>query len=186
MSRHPADLVPPTPGSGRPYATVGLLMSIALAILVGGVIWLRGAAGPVYYAELREAPDLRVGAAVRYRGMPVGLVDDIAFTDTSVRLTIRLRRDDVPIRQGAGVRLRPSGILDDQELELVPSATPSAPVLRPGSMLGRAEPDSALIAEQARMKAALGVIAGEVLARRNRRDSATATGGAQPDSTRRP
>lgn len=134
-SHPPADLVPPTPGSSRPVVTVGVLITIALAILVGGAIWLARPGGPVYYVEVADAMNLRVGAEVRFRGMPVGRVDDIAFTDTSVRLTIRLGRDDVPIRQGASVRVAPVGLFGDRDLEVVPSATPSAPVLPPGSTL---------------------------------------------------
>jgi ABC-type transporter Mla subunit MlaD len=189
MSRHPADLVPPTPGSSRPYVTVGVLMAIAFAILVGGSIWLRGAGGLVYYAELREAPDLRVGAPVRYRGMTVGLVDDVAFTDTSVRLAIRLRRDDVPIRQGAGVRIVPVGIFGDHELELVPSATPSAPVLPPGSTLALATPDSAQVAEQARARAMSDLMVRRAIERNEARArGTTATPSAPPrrDSLGRP
>ena len=186
MSRAPADLVvPPTPGSRRPYATVGVLISIAFAILVGGAVWLRGAGGPVYYAELREGPGLRVGVPVRYRGMPVGFVEDIAFTDTSLRLTIRLRRDDVPVRQGAGIRVVPVGIFGDHEVELVPSATPSAPALPQGSTLALAPLDSARLANELRTKALSDLMLRRAAEAARGKESA-GPAPARQDSTRRP
>ena len=188
MPRVPADPIPPQPGSRHPVVFVGVLITIALAILVGGATWLARPGGPAYYVELREAPDLRVGAPVRFRGMTVGLVDDVAFTDTSVRIRMQFTRDDVPLRQGASARVSPTGILGDQGLELLPSATPGAPLLPPGSTLAAAAPDSARLAEQERAKAALGAIARDLLERGRGRDSGTATTGApaRRDSTARP
>ena len=189
MPRVPADPIPPPPGSGHPAVFVGVLVTIALAILVGGVVWLARPGGPAYHVELRTAMGLRVGAAVHFRGMPVGVVDEMAFTDTSVRIRLRLTRDDVPMRQGASARVTPMGILGDWALELLPSPTPTAPLLPPGSTLARAEPDSARLAEQERSKAALGAIARDLVEGRRRRDSGgAATPGvpARPDSTPRP
>lgn len=187
-SHPPADLVPPTPGSSRPVVTVGVLITIALAILVGGAIWLARPGGPVYYVEVADAMNLRVGAEVRFRGMPVGRVDDIAFTDTSVRIRMRLTRD-VPVREGASARVTPTGLIGDAIVELLPSATPSAPPLAPGSTLARAAPDSARIAEQERARAALANLARDVIEGRHRRDSSTRPmrgAPARADSARRP
>lgn len=190
MPRVPVDPIPPPPGSGHPAVFVGVLMTVALAILVGGVLWLsRARGGPVYYAELPESPGLRRGGPVLFRGMSVGQVDDIAFTDTSVRITIQLGRDDVPIREGTGARVGRMGILGETTLELVPSPAPSAPLLPPGSTLARAAPDSAQLAAEAQAKAALADMARDLAERRRGRDSAgAATPGVpeRPDSLRRP
>ena len=187
MSRHPADLVvPPVPGSGRPYVTVGVLMTVALAILVVGALWLRQPGGQVYHFELPEAPNLRIGAPVRFRGLAVGQVDDVAFTDTSVRVTIRITRADVPMRRGTAARIGPTGIFGDNDVELVPSATPSAPPLPPGSTLERAGPDSAQLAAEARAAAVRNALARDIIEGRTGRDSGTATAGTRPDSAHRP
>jgi ABC-type transporter Mla subunit MlaD len=129
-------------------STLGALMIAATALLLAGIFWLRREQGVVYYAELREASGLRVGAPVHFRGITVGLVRDVVFTDTSVRLTLLITREDMPLPAGTRFRPRALGIFGDHAVELTPSATPSAARLAEGAVLPQALPDSALARER--------------------------------------
>ena len=129
--------------------TLGLLIVAAAAILLGGVVWLQRPGSPVYYAELREAPGVREGSLVKFRGIAVGSVRHVAFTDTSVRLTLQLTRDDTPMPAGTGFRVRMQGIFGDNAVELTPSRTPRAARLPEGAVLPLSPPDSAELAQRA-------------------------------------
>src|SRR5688500_296897 len=65
-----------------------------IAVIIGVLIGCRES--PRIYAELSAAPGVRTGASVSFRGVPVGVVEKIAFTESGVRLTLVLTRTDVP------------------------------------------------------------------------------------------
>ena len=128
--------------------SVGLLFLVAVVATVGAIMRLRVPHGPVLYAELRTAPDLRDGARVSFRGVNVGAVTHIGFIPNAVRVTIALHRSDVPLRQGDSVRVRHNGALADPELELVPTTRPGFAV-RTGDVLPEAAPDPASLRRMA-------------------------------------
>jgi ABC-type transporter Mla subunit MlaD len=109
---------------------------------------LRVAHGLVLYTELRTAPGLRNGAAVSFRGIPVGEVTDVAIAPNAVRLTIALNRADVPLREGDGARVRRDGVLGAAELELVPTTKPG-PALTSGALLPEVPPDPVSVRREA-------------------------------------
>ena len=93
------------------------------------------------YADLPEAPGVREGAVVRYRGVQIGEVRRVTFADSVVHITIRLTRSDVPLRTRDGVRLAAEGVFGDRTLDVVPGPT-SAPALHRGETLHAAPPDT--------------------------------------------
>jgi ABC-type transporter Mla subunit MlaD len=151
--------------------SLGLLILVAVVALAGAMIRLRGARGPVLYAWLRTGSGLREGAAVSFRGIPVGEVTDITVVRNTVRLTIALNRADVPLRQGDGVRVRRNGILGEAELEIVPTATPGV-ALGAGAVLLEVSPDPASVRREAVERAWLRAI-GQATGLTITRDSGT-------------
>ena len=134
---------------------LGVLLAIAATILIVGLVWLsRANDGPRLLGDLPEAPGLRVGAPVSFRGVSIGIVEDVAFTDSSVRVTIALRRDDLPLRRGDGVRMTHMGIFGDVALEIVPGPA-GAPRVRDGDVLGAAPPDRTMLRREAAAESAL-------------------------------
>ena len=127
---------------------IGLLVLVAVAALAAAVVRLRAAHGPVLYTELRTASGLRNGAAVSFRGVPVGEVTDLAILPNAIRLTIALNRADVPLRLGDGARVRRIGVLGEPELELVPTPKPG-PALRTGALLPEVPPEPTSVRREA-------------------------------------
>ena len=95
----------------------------------------------LFYADLPDATGVREGAVVRYRGVQIGQVEQVAFVDSVVHLTVGLTRPDVPLRSGDGVRLAADGLFGDRTLDVVPGPVTS-PELRNGGTLGAAPRDS--------------------------------------------
>ena len=136
---------------------LGLLILVAVVALAAAMVRLRGSRGPVLYAELRTASGLRDGAAVSFRGIPVGQVTDVAVATKAVRVTIALNRSDVPLYQGDGARVRRAGILGEVEVELVPTPKPG-PALRGGEILPEVAPDPVRVRREAAARAWLRLI----------------------------
>jgi ABC-type transporter Mla subunit MlaD len=95
----------------------------------------------VFYADLRDATGVREGAVVRYRGIPIGLVQRVSFADSVIHMTIGLTRSDVPLRTGDGVRVAADGIFGDRTLDVIPGPD-TATALPRGGTLGAAPRDS--------------------------------------------
>jgi ABC-type transporter Mla subunit MlaD len=96
----------------------------------------------VFYADLPDAPGVRDGAVVRYRGVQIGQVERVSFADSVVHITIGLTRSDVPLRTRDGIRLAAEGLFGDRTLDVIPGPV-TAPALRRGGTLGAAPRDSA-------------------------------------------
>ena len=131
---------------------LGLLILVAVVALAAAMVRLHGSRGPVFYAELRTASGLRDGAAVSFRGVPVGRVTDLAVATNAVRVTIALNRSDVPLYRGDGARVRRAGMLGEVEVELVPTPTPG-PALRGGELLPEVAPDPVSVRREAAARA---------------------------------
>ena len=115
---------------------------LSVAALAGGVAWLRASRGVTYYAESPTVHGIREGAPLQFRGVEVGYVERIDFTDSSIRFTLRVTRSDVPLRAGVRMRPQPVGIFGDYVAELVGGDEKRAPRLAPGAVLGVLPPDT--------------------------------------------
>ena len=98
--------------------------------------------GRVFYADLPDAIGVREGAVVRYRGVHIGQVERVSFADSVVHLTIRLTRDDVPLRTTDRVRLAAEGVFGDRTIDVIPGPV-TGPALPRGGTLAAAARDSA-------------------------------------------
>jgi ABC-type transporter Mla subunit MlaD len=90
---------------------------------------------------LPDAPGLKEGAGVTYRGIQIGSVDGISFSDTSVIVAFHVTRRDAPIGIRDQVRLASLGLLGDKILD-IRAGPPSAPRVAAGDTLSAAPLDS--------------------------------------------
>ncbi len=88
-----------------------------------------------------QAPGLKKGARVQYRGVDVGLVKQVYFTPGGVRIDLVLERDDVPIRTQDTVRIVSVGAFGAQVVDIQPGVQ-SAPLIARGATLPKVEPES--------------------------------------------
>jgi phospholipid/cholesterol/gamma-HCH transport system substrate-binding protein len=88
-----------------------------------------------------QAPGLKKSARVRFRGVDVGLVKEVYFTPSGVRIDLVLTRDDVPIRAQDTVRLALVGAFGEQVVDIQPGVQ-SAPLITRGATLPKARQDT--------------------------------------------
>jgi ABC-type transporter Mla subunit MlaD len=93
------------------------------------------------FAVLPNAPELQEGARVTYRGILIGTVDRISFSDTAVLVALHVTRPDAPIRIRDQVRIASLGLLGDKVLAIIPGP-PDAPRVAAADTLSPAPPDS--------------------------------------------
>jgi ABC-type transporter Mla subunit MlaD len=126
------------------------VLAIALTIVVGAGVWLARSGGPGIrvVAALPDAPGVRVGARVDYRGIDVGLVEEIVFSESGVVLRLHLTRADVPLRNIDRVEVRPTGLLGDRGIAIVP-ASGNGRAWQPGDTLGAMPLDTTAARRQA-------------------------------------
>ena len=144
---------------------------LGLVVLAGGVVWLRASDGVTYYAEAPEVYGMQEGVPLRFRGVDVGRVERIDFTDSSIRFTLRVTRSDFPIRAGMRLRPRPLGIFGDYAAELMGGDDPHAPLLAPGTVLGVTPPDTLSLAQRLAADSVRTLLRATFEAMRQRRES---------------
>jgi ABC-type transporter Mla subunit MlaD len=159
---------------------IRVAMILALA---GSLAGCAKDATPIVHVRAKAAPGLKAGAKVQYRGIEVGTVKAIYFTDDGVQIDLSITRQDAPIRAQDTVRIVPTGAFGDQLVAITPGSQ-DAPLIRREGSLPTAAPDSAPMTEsvlRAMRNAIDGVIAADSAntARRRRlvtrRDSAPAS-----------
>ena len=101
-------------------------------------------------ALLPYAEGVREGTPFRYRGIEAGRVEQLSLSDSGVRVLIRLARDDVPLRVGDSLAVRPDGIFGGVALEVVPGHGAAQP-LPAGAVLPGTVPDTAAWTARAAM-----------------------------------
>jgi phospholipid/cholesterol/gamma-HCH transport system substrate-binding protein len=123
------------------YLVVGLFTLVLSAALIAGVLWL-GTGGKyrkvydTYYAYMSESVSgLNLNAPVKYRGVEVGLVREIALDirdSERVRLVLKIERG-TPIKENTVAILRVQGLTGIAYVELT-GGNQSSPLLkaRPG------------------------------------------------------
>lgn len=65
------------------------------------------------FVDLQSAPGVAVNTPVRKDGVLVGRVSDLEWTETGIRLTVRIDRRDVVVYQSDKVEVEPSSIFGD-------------------------------------------------------------------------
>lgn len=104
---------------------VGLFILFSLALIVGGILWLRSyTLRPNYFfiVEYSEPGHVAPGAAVYYRGVPVGRVTktELAPDFQSTYMHIGITQDPLPLPDNVQVHIRIEGITGQRFLEIEP------------------------------------------------------------------
>ena len=81
-------------------------------------------------AVLPEAPGLRVGDRVEYRGLTVGSVSGLEIPDGRVHLTLTLTREDVPLRATDRIRVVADGVFGASYVEILAPDFGTKPLAR--------------------------------------------------------
>jgi ABC-type transporter Mla subunit MlaD len=118
-------------------------MSRSSIILVAAALVLGCGQKPenIVHVIAEQAPGLKKGSRVQYRGVDVGLVKQVYFTPGGVRIDLLLERDDVPIRTQDTVRIVSVGAFGAQGVDIQPGAQ-TAPLIARGATLTKVQPES--------------------------------------------
>ena len=95
----------------------------------------------VVHVIAEEAPGLKKGVRVQYRGVDVGQVKQVYFTPGGVRIDLLIERDDAPIRAQDTVRIAAAGAFGAQVVDISPGPE-NAPLIRRGATLTKVQADT--------------------------------------------
>jgi ABC-type transporter Mla subunit MlaD len=143
-----------------------LLFALLLVVTTAGAC--RRHHERIVFTDLPAAPGVREGGAVLFRGIDIGTIQRVTLMHSGVRLTLRIRRPDAPLRVGDRVALRTLGILGDNVVDIVPASGP-APPLPDSAVRPAMPPDSLAPAREAAARAIVDAMIGRAF----RRDSTT-------------
>lgn len=132
--------------SRRNEVLTGLFVLLGIAAVVAGALWLSGGQwsgkGTVLTAHFRSVGQLKTGNPVTYRGVPIGAVEAVRFTDRgTVAVDMRLQ-PDAPIPEDPVALLQASSLFGDWQAALYPAAerpdlAADTSGLEPGEIPGR-------------------------------------------------
>jgi phospholipid/cholesterol/gamma-HCH transport system substrate-binding protein len=134
----------------RDEVAVGILITVAVAILVVGALWLaRGGLSTGYplYTRFEWGQNLKQGQPVLLAGVNVGYVSDVKLRrDGFLDVTFRVNGDQT-VPKGSVATVRPVGIFGDVAVALTPTMPVSPLNYAPGDTVppGAPSPDVAQI-----------------------------------------
>lgn len=110
----------------RNEVLTGLFVVIGIGLAIAAGLWLSGGRwsgqGTVLTARFRSVGQLKTGNPVSYRGVPIGIVEAVRFTDRgTVAVDMRLR-PDAPVPDSPVVLLQASSLFGDWQAALYPAA----------------------------------------------------------------
>jgi phospholipid/cholesterol/gamma-HCH transport system substrate-binding protein len=129
---------------------VGIFVTIALIILVGGTIWLtRGGfrRGYPLYAKFSWGQNLKNGQPILLAGQNVGYVSDVTLKPGYLDVEMRITETDQGIPRGSTASVVPVGIFGDVAIAFRPPLPLPAAVYGPNDTVptGAAPPDMGAI-----------------------------------------
>jgi ABC-type transporter Mla subunit MlaD len=95
----------------------------------------------IVHVIAEQAPGMKSGVRVLYRGVDVGVVKQVYFTSGGVRMDLLIQRADAPIRTQDTVRIMSVGPFGAQVVDIQPGVQ-TAPLIAHGSTLTKVEPES--------------------------------------------
>ncbi|NJK34395.1 MAG: MCE family protein [Oscillatoriales cyanobacterium SM2_2_1] len=153
-------------------SSVGLLILAGLATAAGVLLWLRGARfgteGFSFDIELPDASGLDVGAAVRFRGVAVGRVRQIAPRPQSVIVTVVIDQQDLAIPRDSVVEANQSGFLGTTGIDIYPAANGRVLGDNPPSPTAGDCDNQLIVCQNSSIRGELGVSFSQLLRQTNR------------------
>jgi ABC-type transporter Mla subunit MlaD len=113
----------------------------AIILLAGLLLGCGQQPESIVHVIAEQAPGLKKGSRVQYRGVDVGLVKQVYFTPGGVRIDLLLERDDVPVRTQDTVRIVSVGAFGAQVVDIQPGVQ-TAPLIARRATLLKAQPES--------------------------------------------
>ncbi|HLQ66830.1 MAG TPA: MlaD family protein [Candidatus Limnocylindrales bacterium] len=115
--------------SRRSAVQVGIMGLLALALLLGGVVWVKeyrvGQKRAPYTAHFQEVGNLAMGDPVSVRGVRKGAVTAVKLEDQGVLVEFEMDRD-VTLHPDAVLRVGNIGFMGEKFLALDPGRSPGA------------------------------------------------------------
>lgn len=136
--------------SMRNEVRVGIVFILGIALIVGGIIWMRGwRVGRQEHevsAWFREIGQLQTGNPVKLRGVAIGRVEEIVLDSRSTGVLVHMSvSSDVALPEDAVVILSPESMFGDWQAEILSRSRYSfynyAVPPEPGVMPGYSLPD---------------------------------------------
>ena len=129
---------------------VGLFVTVALIILIGGTVWLiRGGFSRGYplYAKFSWGQNLKNGHPVLLAGQTVGYVSDVTLKAGYLDVELRITEADQGIPRGSKATVIPVGIFGDVAISFKPPLPLPTAIYNPGDTVpvGDAPPDMGAI-----------------------------------------
>jgi phospholipid/cholesterol/gamma-HCH transport system substrate-binding protein len=130
----------------RDEVTVGILLTVAVAILILGTLWLaRGGlkSGYPVYTRFAWGQNLKQGQPVLLAGFSIGYVSDVVLRrDGYLDVMLRID-DDQTIPKGSTATVKPVGVFGDVAVALTPPLPPPQVSYAPGDTIppGAPTPD---------------------------------------------
>ena len=129
---------------------VGLFVTVALIILIGGTVWLiRGGFSRGYplYAKFSWGQNLKNGHPVLLAGQTVGYVSDVTLKAGYLDVELRITEADQGIPRGSKATVIPVGIFGDVAISFKPPLPLPTAIYSPGDTVpvGDAPPDMGAI-----------------------------------------
>ncbi len=123
------------PGDRVKIVRTGFFVSLAL-LIIGVSVFMLGSENNVFsnnfeiYANVRNAQNLKNGAAVQLKGIKVGTVSEISFTDVdAIRITLTIASTYRQwIRSDSHVAFKTQGVLGDRFLEILGGSADASPI----------------------------------------------------------
>jgi phospholipid/cholesterol/gamma-HCH transport system substrate-binding protein len=127
----------------RDEVAVGILITIALAILIVGALWLaRGGLSRGYplYTRFEWGQNLKQGQPVLLAGVNIGYVSDVKLRrDGFLDVTFRVNSDQV-VPKGSQATVKPVGIFGDVAVAITPTRPVPPDNFAPGDTVPAGEP----------------------------------------------
>ena len=127
----------------RDEVAVGILITIALAIVVVGALWLaRGGLSTGYplYTRFQWGQSLKQGQPVLLAGVSIGYVDDVKLRrDGYLDVTFRVNNDQT-VPRGSVATVKPVGIFGDVAIALTPQLPVPPQNYSPGDTVPAGQP----------------------------------------------
>jgi phospholipid/cholesterol/gamma-HCH transport system substrate-binding protein len=118
----------------RDEVLVGVFLTVAVAILLLGTLWLvRGGLSSGYplYSKFAWGQNLKPGQPVQLAGVAVGAVADVTLRDDGYLDVVLRVNDDVKVPRNSVASVKPVGIFGDAAIALTPKG-PSKISFNPG------------------------------------------------------
>lgn len=104
--------------------SVGLLILVGVAVFVGLLLWLRGELsgnrGYQFAVKFTNVAGMKTGASVRFRGVKVGEIKEVAAETNGVNATVEITSADLVIPKNVLIEANQAGLIGETSIDIRP------------------------------------------------------------------